>query len=152
MADDVLAKIEADSYQKRLAVREVLFEKGRADLVAEFDRQTWEIQSGVSHARSTWDALSEPQRAALVVLAEGRRAFRAIGSHTVYDASGGGRVPIGGIRLATLRALMARKLVQATGSPYDPEKRFEITKPGAFVVKRGRPTADMPHMEKEAAE
>lgn len=151
MADDVLAKIEADSYQKRLAVREVLFEKGRADLVAEFDRQTWEIQSGVSHARSTWGALREPQRAALMALAEGRRAFRAVGGRAAYDASGGGCAPIGGIRLATLRALMARNLVQATGSPSDPERRFEITKPGAFVVKRGQDAAAMAQ-HKEAAE
>lgn len=138
---DILAKIEAEGRARRMAVREILFEKGRPDLVAEFDRKTWEISSGVSAARSEWDTLSEPQRAALVALAEGRRAFRAIGGRSIYDASGGGCTPIDGIRLATLRALMARKLVQATGSPSDPERRFEITKPGAFVVKRGQPAA-----------
>jgi hypothetical protein len=147
---DILAKIEADSRARRMAVRDLLFEKGRSDLVADLDRKTWEIQSGVSQARSTWGALSEPQRVAIVALAEGRRAFRAVGGRSVYDASGRGCAPLGGIRLATLRALMARNLVQATGSPSDPERRFEITKPGAFVVKRGQDAAAMArHKEAE---
>lgn len=147
---DILAKIDAERRSRRMAVRDLLFEKGRPDLVADLDRKTWEIQSGVSQARSTWGALSEPQRAALVALAEGRRAFRGHGCRAIYGASGGTGDAIGGIRLATLRALMARKLVQATGSPSDPERRFEITKPGAFVVKRGQDAAAMAqHKEAE---
>lgn len=141
MADDELARIAADQHRKWMSVRVILIEKGRPDLLAEFDRRHWEIETGVSCARSTWDALTEPQRAALVALAEGRRAFRWVGSRTIYDARGGAGVPLIGIRLATLRALQSRKLVCATGSPSDPERRFEITKPGAFVVKRGRPPA-----------
>lgn len=136
--DDILAQIAADMHRKWMMVREILTEKGRHDLLAEFDRRQWEIESGVDAARATWCALTAPQRVALVALAEGRRAFREVGSRSRYDASGGGCAPLGGIRLASLRALMARKLVQATGSPSDPERRFEITKPGAFIVKRGR--------------
>lgn len=144
MAGDVLARIAADQHRSRMTVREILIEKGRPDLLAEFDRRHWEIETGVDGARSIWSALTEPQRAALVALAEGRRAFRAVWSRAVYDATGGAGVPLGGIRLggirlATLRALQSRKLVSATGSPSDPERRFEITRPGAFVVKRGRP-------------
>lgn len=139
MAGDVLARIAADQHRSRMTVREILIEKDRPDLLAEFDRRHWEIVSGVDGARSTWAALTESQRGALVALAEGRRAFRAVGSRAVYDATGGAGVPLGGIRLATLRALQSRKLVSATGSPSDPERRFEITRPGAFVVKRGRP-------------
>lgn len=144
MADDELARIAADQHRKRMGVRDLLAAEGRPDLVADLDRKMWEIETGVYGARSTWAALTEPQRAALVALAEGRRAFRAVGSRTVYDAIGGSGVPLGGIRLATLRALQARKLVSATGSPSDPERRFEITKPGAFVVKRGRPAPATP--------
>lgn len=73
-----------------------------------------------------------------LALAEGRRAFRTA-CRTIYQATGGTGDALGGIRLATLRALQSRKLVSATGSPSDPERRFEITRPGAFVVRRGRP-------------
>ena len=124
-------------------VREMLREKGREDLVADFDRDMRDIETGVMHAKSVWHSISPAQRAVLA-------HFRLTGSNRLRRAAGGyvvdgpGLPPPRPIRLSTLRNLAARGLVDWDGGAFDPEAAAVLSEQGRFVLAKGRPDTKNP--------
>jgi hypothetical protein len=132
--EDVLLALEEESRRRLDAVRALLREKGRDDLVADLDAELRNVRLGVTAARSAWHSISPAQRRALEALRAGGWFRRSGGSTTRYDAVGGpeGIANICGI--ATARALCAHELIACNGGVFDPESRFVLTERGRFVL------------------
>ena len=138
-------RLQAESAASRQRVRETVMETVHPDkdkILAEFDRNMWDIETGVMGARATWGALSETQRRVLLAMGEGRYLTRAF--NKTFNACG----PFGGFkfpevetifeicRLPTVKNLRARKLIESD-NPSDPMKRLVLSDYGRFVLKRG---------------
>lgn len=137
--EEVLHRLEAESRQQTERVRSMLQEEGRPDLVEDLDRRLREIRLGITGARGTWNALTEPQRKVLLILLEGnRRLVRQRHSKHFYDVIGEpeavGRVA----GLPTIRNLIARELLAPDGGAFDPEAAAVLTERARFVVEHGR--------------
>ncbi|MBF5096483.1 hypothetical protein F1643_21025 [Azospirillum sp. INR13] len=136
--EEVLHRLEAESRQQTERVRAMLHEEGRPDLVEDLDRQLRESRLGITGARATWDALSEPQRKVLLTLLEGnRRLVRQNHSQHWYDVIG---EPEAVARVAgrpTIRNLIARELLAPDGGAFDPEAAAVLTERARFVVQHG---------------
>ncbi|MFP5516804.1 MAG: hypothetical protein ACLGJC_27450 [Alphaproteobacteria bacterium] len=137
--EDVLHRLEAESRQQTERVRSMLQEEGRPDLVEDLDRRLREIRLGITGARGTWNALTEPQRKVLLILLEGnRRLVRQRHSKHFYEVIGEpeavGRVA----GLPTIRNLIARELLAPDGGAFDPEAAAVLTERARFVVQHGR--------------
>lgn len=143
---DILKRIQAEQHRQHIGVRDMVLEAGRHDLVEEFDRAMWDIETGVAQARGAWSALTEPQRRVMVALDEGRAMVRCPWSRTTYEAYGGGCDATGKIcTLPTVTNLLRRKLIESD-NPSDPMKRLVLSSYGRFVMKRGRaPQPTHPH-------
>lgn len=138
MADDeILQRIERESRERHEGVRQLLFSEGRPDLVADLDAQMRRIALGLDGAGRTWQALSEPQRRVLRIMATGRKLVRCSWSRTRYGAVGEPDAISVVCGLPTVRNLSARELIHVDGGVLDPEKAFVLTERGAFVVKHG---------------
>lgn len=72
-------------------------------------------------------------------LSEGQCLVREGGSKTVYTAHGEPPALCRVARLATVRNLAARGLVDWDGGAFDPERRAVISELGRFVLAKGRP-------------
>ena len=133
----VIHEAEAQSRASHAAVREILIEGGRPDLAADLDANLKDIETGVSQARSVWHSISPTQRRALFRLASGPTSFRRM-EGTRYDIVS----PVGSmmtsVRLATVRALAARGLLDWTGGAFDPEGSAVLNEYGRFVVAKGQ--------------
>lgn len=137
--EEVLHRLEAESRQQTERVRSMLQEEGRPDLVEDLDRRLREIRLGITGARGTWNALTEPQRKVLLILLEGnRRLVRQRHSKHFYEVIGEpeavGRVA----GLPTIRNLIARELLAPDGGAFDPEAAAVLTERARFVVQHGR--------------
>lgn len=134
----VIHEVEAQSRASHAAVREILIEEGRPDLADELDARLKDVETGVAQARSVWHSISPAQRRVLTQLASGATSLQRM-EGTSYDVVS----PLGsqavGIRLATVRALAARDLLDWTGGAFDPEKRAVLNEYGRFVVAKGQP-------------
>lgn len=108
----------------------------RAELKRRHD--ACETEFDVADARMTWTALSAPQVVVMRKLFEGRALTRASWSASTYNAVGlvgTEQEAIASIcRIATVRALMARGLVESTNLS-DEMKRFVLSQRGKFVIK-----------------
>ena len=135
--EEVAHAIDQRMRQRREAVRQMLVEKDRADLLAKYDQDLRDNDLGVSAARSVWHSISDAQRRVLVGMRTGRRCLRQTIKPCVYVIDGPGSV--GHIRLATMRNLSARGLVHVAGSAFDPESDFVLTEHGRFVLSHGEP-------------
>lgn len=141
--EEVLHRLEAESRQQTERVRSMLQEEGRSDLVGELDRQLREIRLGITGARGTWNALTEPQRKVLLILLEGnRRLVRQKHSKHFFDAIGDPHAVarVAGVR--TIRSLIARELLAPDGGAFDPEAAAVLTERARFVVQHGRQSAN----------
>jgi hypothetical protein len=116
-SDDILAAIEAENQRSTEAVRQVLLDHGRPDLVIELDANLREVRLGIKHARSVWHSISDAQRRVLLDL-EARREPKVR-------------------TFATLRNLAHRGLIDLEGCmmPGDPVRLSEF---GRFVLAKGR--------------
>lgn len=124
-------------------VREILCEEGRPDLVAEFDANMRDVETGVTHARNLWHSISPAQRAVLAHLPlTGSNRLRRAASGYVVDGPG---LPMPKpVRLPTLRAMAARGLVDWDGGAFDPEAAAVLSEQGRFVLAKGRPDTTKP--------
>ncbi len=145
MDDDIEAKIDRLMLERRAAVRQMLIESGRHDILEEFDRNMRDCDTGVIGARATWAALSAPQRRVIIALADfGGYLIRS--SQTRYDlmaADGTVRAPKF-CGTPTARNIIARSLMECDGGALDPELRLNITERGRFVRKFGTSQATLP--------
>jgi hypothetical protein len=139
---DLKARLQRESFEQRQRVREIVLESNHPEkdrIVSEYDRNMWAIESGVASARSTWAALTEPQKRVMLALDEGRDLFRTRYSRALYDAVGKGFDAVGGIcRLPTVKNLHARSLLDCAGGVEDPMRKMLLSDRGRFVLKRGR--------------
>lgn len=121
-------------------VMEMLHEEGRPDLAEGLVRRLKDIDSGVYGARSTWHSISDAQRRVLILLASGPASLKRM-ERTTYDVVSPAGSRATGIRLATVRNLAARGLLEWTGGAFDPEAAARLTERADFVLKHGRPPA-----------
>lgn len=133
--DEIMQEIERHSMRQTERVRSMLYKHGRPDLVAEMDGKLREIRLGTYGAKATWRSLSDAQRFALEFAAETGGRLARIGK-TYWTP--GDTCKIYGIRLATIRNLVARDLMAVDGGAFDPEREFVITEHGRFVLKHGQ--------------
>lgn len=134
----VLQDLERESDERTQRVRDMLHERGQPELVAELDRALKDSASGFTQARSVWHSISDAQRRVLILLGSGPADLRRMKGQS-YDvvSSSGSRAT--GIRLATVRNLASRGLLEWTGGAFDPEASARPTERMAFVLKHGRP-------------
>lgn len=131
----LLAQMERADMLRAGEVRNMLLAAGRPDLVEEFDNKMRDIRLGLDGARNCWHSISNAQRRALSMMADGpleRRSMKP-SRYVVRDNFA--------CRLATARALCAHELVAPDGGAFDPERRFAITERGLFVLRHGRKAA-----------
>jgi len=138
--EEVLHRLEAESPQQTERVRAMLHEEGRPDLVEDLDQRLRENRLGITGARATWHALTEPQRRVLLILLEGqRRLVRQAHSKHFFDAIGGPHAVARVAGLPTIRNLIAPELLAPDGGAFDPEAAAVLTERARFVVQHGRP-------------
>lgn len=115
-------------HAQKLSVRELIIERGTPEILADYDRQMWDIETGVSGARATWAALSSLQQRIMLAMSHSG-ALRRLSPRRAAFASGAAEC-----RLPTVAALLARSLIEQDGS----DRRHVLTPHGEFVLKRGR--------------
>jgi hypothetical protein len=133
--EDIQQWLDARDKAQSERMRQLLLSEGRPDLVAELDAKIKDIRLGLAQARSCWSALSAPQREALVYLSKHKQLVRHLPG--VYGRTEGLGSGLPRFRLATVRNLIARQLVDLEGGAFDPERRVVISDRGRFVVQRG---------------
>ena len=142
MDNDIEAKIDRLMLARRAAVRQMLIESGRQDILDEFDRNMRDCDTGVIGARATWAALSAAQRRVITMLADfGGYLIRSSQTRYYLMAADGTANFCG---LPTARNLVARSLLECDGGALDPELRLNITERGRFVRKFGTSQATLP--------
>ena len=130
--EDFLADLDRQSERQTQRVREMLYQHGRPDLVAELDAKMKDIRLGIASAQGTWHALSAAQRRILEILAGGRWLVKASASRTFFDANGEPHALAHVCRAPTVRNLMARELIA-----WAPDRKVTITERGRFVLRHG---------------
>lgn len=130
--NDILFEFERECARRTEAVRHLLREHGRPDLLEHFDRQLDAIRSGVDGARATWNALSKPQRHILEILASGRYLVKASGSRYFFDAHGEPHAISHVCGGPTVNHLMHRELIS-----WEAGRKVILTEHGHFVLLHG---------------
>lgn len=133
-----LQDLERECDERTQRVRDMLHEEGRPELVAEMDRAMKDSASGITGARSVWHSISDAQRRVMILLDAGPGDLRRAKGQTFDVVSPAGSRATG-IRLATVRNLASRGLLEWTGGAFDPEASAQPTERMAFVLKHGRP-------------
>lgn len=137
--EEILHRMEGEWIARRAEVRKLIADAGRPDVLAQYDQNMRDIDTGIAGARSTWHSISPAQRRALTALVNGDgKMQRRNGDSPIYDGNlYGGRFygPI--CRLPTVRNLIARELLACEGGAFDPECAVSITERGRFVVEHG---------------
>jgi hypothetical protein len=136
--DPILQRLEVEDAAKHERVRQVLYEAGRPDLVAELDAKMRDIRTGVAMAQSAWHSISPAQRLALQFAAHPGCNLRRVGNQYLAAAAIFRR-PERPIRVPTVRNLCARELLAWNGGAFDPEGAAVITERGLFTLAHGRP-------------
>lgn len=134
----LMQDLEDEGRARTDRVRAILREEGRADLEADLDRRLKDGESGITNARSIWHSISDAQRRVLILLAGGPGDLRRMSGRTYAVVSPAGTRATG-IRLATVRNLASRDLLEWTGGAFDPEASARATERVGFVMKHGRP-------------
>jgi hypothetical protein len=135
--DDVLQMIEARSQAQLEAVRVMLIEANRPDLLKDLDRKIRDIRLGLNGARATWSALSEAQRRSVLAMQPGRKLVRE--AHSDWYVGIGRPSACGRVcHQRTARNLIARELVDLEGGAFDPERVLALSDRGRFVLAHGR--------------
>lgn len=135
--DPLLQRLDAEFAERHEGVRQLLYEKGRPDLVADLDAKMRLIANGVDGAQRTWHSISDAQRRALThAAAVGGRLVRS-DLRPRYIGVPLLPIPEKPIRVKTVRNLCARELLAWDGGAFDPEKAAVITERGLFVLKHG---------------
>lgn len=136
--EELMQDLERQSAERSVRLREMLYKEGRADLVAEYDKNMRELRTGLTGARSAWHSISPAQRQALEAAAHvGALYRRYTGTGYCFTPSGLGTKACG---TATVRNLISRELLAVDGGAFDPEAKVVPTEHGRFVLKHG-PTA-----------
>jgi hypothetical protein len=134
---ELLQRLDEQSARQNERVRQMLFDAGRPDLVADLDAKLKDIRTGIDGARRTWHSISPAQRRILTTLATGRSLRRSPGSRTRYDAYGEPHAIRNVCGLPTVRNLCQRELLHVNGGALDPEREIILTERGRFVLARG---------------
>lgn len=115
---------------------------GRPEVADEFDQNLRDIESGVRNARATWHSISDAQRALLAHVVERTGNMRLVISNRgalSYQVDPPGVPLVRPARLATVRALAARGLLDWDGGAFHPEWAVVGNERARFVLKYGRP-------------
>lgn len=125
---ELMLRLQRESAERKALVRQIVQEAGRDDVLREYDKAMWEIETGVAQAHSTWAALSPPQRRVMIALYEGRELRRAGGTRfSAISIETGARQDIRDIcQPGTVTALRQRRLLDMN----------RLSDKGRLVVKR----------------
>lgn len=140
----LLHNIERKDRERQEAIRQMLRDAGRIDILAQYDEDMKNLRLGITQARSAWHSISAKQRWVLERIGHGRHLLRSKRLPNVYDAYPNIEATVtkgvifDACRLATARKLCGHELLHADGGAFDPEARFVITERGQFVLKHGR--------------
>lgn len=111
--DEIYLAIEKDGRKKTEAVRQLLKDEGRLDIMAEFDAKMKAIANGTEHARNIWHSISAAQRSAMLAME---------------------RAPNCGFRKATQENLLRRGLAERVANIKDMKNYLQLTEHGRFVL------------------
>lgn len=128
--------LDRDLARREARLREVL--KDHPAELAEYDASMKNLRLGITGAKSAWQALSEHQRIIVQQMAKtGGRLEKMPGGtrYTLTRAWGRGSPRI---LVPTVRALVARRLLDLDGGAMDPEFAAVLSEHGSFVVKHGQ--------------
>lgn len=131
--DAFLIRLDRESARQTEAVRKMLRDAGRDDLVADLDAKLRDIRLGLDSARAAWSALSSAQRRVMEIMETGRYLVRAHASRTRFEAHGEPHAIANVCGDATVRNLMHRDLVG-----WEAGRKIVLTERGRFVLKHGR--------------
>lgn len=134
--DPYLHRLEAECEAKSEAVRQMIIEAGRPDVLAQYDEALRLNRLGVTGARATWRSISEAQRRVIEQMGDGAKLWRDPMNHRAYFL----RVKMGAVirvRIATVRALASRELIAWEGGAFEPEAKASLTERGRFVLAHG---------------
>lgn len=135
--DPLLHRLEAEDAARHERLRQMLYDEGRPDLVAELDAKIRDVRNGIAGAQSTWHSISDAQRRALVhAAAVGGRLVRS-GLRPCYIGLPLEPLPEKLIRIQTIRNLCSRELLAWDGGAFFAEAAAVITERGLFVLKHG---------------
>jgi len=136
----LMQHLDRESARTTKVVRQMIYETGRPDLVAEFDQNMKDVASGVARARNIWHSISPAQKRVLARMGDGGNKLQRFerGMYDVVNHLGSLET---GIRLATVRSLAARSLLDWNGGAFDPEALAVLSEQGRFVLAHGRPAA-----------
>ena len=138
--EDLEHRLEREARARQANIRlmiETSNHPERERLLADFDRDMREVDTGIKQAQGTWWALSPLQWRVLAIVGAGGYLLRQWGPPHWYDFYGWPE----GIRklcdVRTVRNLCARDLMVVDGGAFDPERKIVITERGSFVLRHG---------------
>lgn len=144
-AQEILDRLNAENSARMAAFREELTDEQRAAFDGEMDR--W--RSGAPQRQMLWDSISEAQRRLVRLLAEGERVLvRTKHQPSRYEAHGTPHAVGNAASAATVRALVARRILAWSGPEQDRELRAGFTDRGRDLAKHpdaaaaGSPSGD----------
>lgn len=142
--DPLLQEFEAAWLAKREGVRQLLYENGRPDLVAELDAKMKRIENGIDGAERAWHSISETQRLALEFAATvgGRLVRSTLRPRRYVCGPDYLTAPPKPIYTKTVRNICSRELMAWDGGAFEPEGAAVITERGLFVLKHGPQPVD----------
>lgn len=132
--DPLMQELELEFQRRHENVRQMLYEAGRPDLVAELDRKTRENELGITGARATWHSISQAQRYTLALAWRHDGHLYLSGKEYRPRELRGEYHPI---RVTTIRNLCARELMAWEGGIFAPEQAAMVTEHGQFVLRHG---------------
>lgn len=138
--DDLLLHLERESERGTQSVRQVLLERGRPDLLKEFDSRMKDIRLGLYSARNCWHSISVAQRRVLINMRDrgggvwrdqtGRpRFYHRINNNMILH-----------YRTPTIHKLIAHNLLAWDAN--EGHDKAILTERGQFVLKHGTPFAE----------
>jgi hypothetical protein len=139
---DIEHEFETEMRDRRERVRAKIITSGREDVLAEYDRDMRNLDLGITGAQNTWHSLSLAQRRIVRLMATKSLKLMKRRGGTIFDA----RTTEGTVERVTtivsVRALIARGIVQCEGGAFDPESIVSLTEKGKFTWDKGRETVN----------
>lgn len=137
MPKDIQHLFDEKSRRDRERVRELIRKEGMPEILADFDQQMKDIDSGLTTARNVWHSISPAQRTLINYLATHSVKLVREGSTSSYIGVEGDTKSHGRLAgLKTVRSLAARDLLAWEGGAFDPEAKATLTEKAVFVFKK----------------
>lgn len=131
-AEEILHALEAADRVREARFREMLLAEAGPEALARYEAKMKEVALGVDHAQMVWHSISNAQRRALKGISEGR--CRRVNNYYLVGESG--RF-VWKERVATIRNLADRGLIDWDGGAFEPEREAVLSEAGRFLLAKG---------------